>query len=155
MDLSVDITIAEEAAFQLLNNSFIDFLNKSKDSEKTIEYNDSDTELLNFTQQIEQDLIANHEDSAGEDVNDSDNELLKLTQQTEDSNKGKKDFDNLSLNEMLEELDNYIPEDNPHFSDISDYEDIDENTDNTQTNNENVRFRQASDKYLSDIMKPR
>ena len=52
MDVSIDTTIADQAAFDLLNNSFFDGLNATKDSEKTIGY-DSDTELLNFTQQIE------------------------------------------------------------------------------------------------------
>ena len=71
MDASIYTTIADQAAFELLNNRFIDVLNASKLGfwKKTIEY-DSDTELLNFTQQIERNLMEKDD----EDVNASDNE---------------------------------------------------------------------------------
>ena len=40
------------------------------------------------------------------------------------------------------------------FSDISDFEDENENCNAPQNIDESARFQQASDKYMSTIMKP-
>ena len=118
MDASIVTTIAHQAAFELLNNSFIVVLDALKDSEKN-----------------------NYRIWLGHRAFEFYSEKRILTIY-------------LRMNYWRSWIDMF-PRITLIFSDISDFEDENENCNAPQNIDENARFKHASDKYIITIMKSR